>query len=44
MYLGHGILFRQFINLLLGLKKPNTDEHICREGGLIRDIIDYSMH
>ena len=28
----------------LTLQKPNTDEHICIKGGLIRDLIGYSMH
>ena len=26
------------------LTKPNTDEHICIKGGLIRDPIGYSMN
>ena len=26
------------------IEKPNTDEHNCIKGGLIRDLIGYSMH
>ena len=32
-----------YINGKLMLEKPNTDEHICIKGGLIRDLIGYSM-
>ena len=28
----------------LTLEKLNTDENICIKGGLIRDLIGYSMH
>ena len=26
------------------LEKTNNDEHICIKGGLIRDLIGYSLH
>ena len=45
MYRGHGILVVQSITMIdLRLENPNTDEHICIKGGLIRDFIGYSMH
>ena len=35
---------RSYIDGKLTLEKPNTDEHICIKGGLIRDLIGFSMH
>ena len=38
-------LDRFYINGKSTLEKPNIDEHnICIKGGLIRDLIGYSMH
>ena len=38
-------LFGRFnINGKFTLEKPNTDEHICTKGDLIRDLIGYSTN